>query len=103
MRNTATKADALLDKMADLTARAQAEAAKPDGEYGADVDAILKEVEAVASDALWNNLHINAMIYDLKFDTDDAISLSDAPTDMNAALDYGCLCMRRIGRSLSQK
>ncbi|XP_034241601.1 uncharacterized protein LOC117645473 [Thrips palmi] len=103
VRDTAVKADALLEKIASVKARGETEAAKPDGEYGGDVDAILKDADELVSTAVWNNEHINTLVYDFKFAADVTITLSDAPDDIMAAQGYGTLCMRRVGRSLSQQ
>ncbi|XP_034240336.1 uncharacterized protein LOC117644812 [Thrips palmi] len=101
VRDTAVEADALLEKIASVKARGEAEAAKPDGEYGGDVDAILKDADELVSTAVWNNKHIDVMVDRLMFAADVTIFLSYAPEDIKAALNCGALCMRRADRSRS--
>lgn len=94
--DTATKADTLLATMASLMQQGKAEAAKPDGEYGKNIDTILAAVEKASGTAQWNNDHVETVLYDLRDATDLAITFSYSDNDMPAIRDYAKFCMRRV-------
>ena len=98
--DTATKADSLADKAEVLLRRAQEEAAKPDGQYGPQVQAILKDAADLASRAKWNNDHIRVVLSNLKLGTYVVTNVyTDPRNNAEAITEFALFCMRQLQQS----
>ncbi|KAJ1531403.1 hypothetical protein ONE63_000084 [Megalurothrips usitatus] len=99
VRDTATGAATLVAQIAEVVNDAQAEAAKPDSEFGGNVGAILAAAKKIEKKAAWNNAHIDAVVEGLQWSAGTVLTLTEAETDVSGIVDYLALCMRRALRT----